>query len=135
MAKKWTATPGCDDERDPAQRHRDRMAQNSRDAFKKAADIGELEAVVDPKRKAACKKSLLKFLTVYFPGTTGLSPFSDDHKRVGINQRGQDSLLVSWSRFPGKRTCGRPRFLRVDSKPSRLATCSIHSCAPWGLPF
>lgn len=81
MAKtRQAAAPG--DDRDAAQRHRDRMAENSRNNFSKAAELGELEAVVDPKRKAACKKSLLKFLQVYFPGTTGLSPFSEDHKRV-----------------------------------------------------
>lgn len=82
MAKKKTAAAPGGDDRDAAQRHRDRCAARSRENFKKKAEIGELEPVKNPKRKAACKKSLAKFLQVYFPETTGLSPFSADHARV-----------------------------------------------------
>lgn len=53
-----------------------------RETSRKNADIGELPTVVDPARKAACGKSLLKYLTTYFPRSTGLYPFSQDHLRV-----------------------------------------------------
>src|SRR4051812_45671251 len=46
------------------------------------ADIGEIPAVVDPARREACRSDLLAFLTTYFPASTGLKPFSDDHRRV-----------------------------------------------------
>ncbi len=67
---------------DAGQRHRDRMARNSRNAFESVADIGELPAVKDPTRKESCRLDLHLFLKSYFPNTTGLSPFSDDHNRV-----------------------------------------------------
>lgn len=79
MAKK-TAAPSGDDDR--AQRHRDKMAANSREAFEAVADIGEVDAVVDPARRESCREDLHRFLQVYFPGTTGLSPFSKEHERV-----------------------------------------------------
>lgn len=46
------------------------------------ADIGEITKPVDPKRREACRLDLAKFLVEYFPQSTGLSPFSDDHNRV-----------------------------------------------------
>jgi hypothetical protein len=36
----------------------------------------------NPERRAACGQSLRLFLETYFPETTGLSPFSEDHIRV-----------------------------------------------------
>lgn len=62
--------------------HRDRMARRSRERTEAAADIGEIPAVKNPKRRKACEHDLLKFLVTYFPNSTGLNPFSDDHKRV-----------------------------------------------------
>lgn len=58
------------------------MARRSRERQESVADIGDIPPVEDPQRKEFCKKSLLDFLTTYFPNTTGLKPFSDDHKRV-----------------------------------------------------
>ena len=51
------------------------------------------------------------------------------------NQRGQDSLMVFSSGNSGERTGGRPRFRRVEAKPSRAAVCCIHSSDPCGLPL
>lgn len=65
-----------------ADRHRDRMAERSRDATAKIADIGAIPAVANPERREAARNELLYFLQTYFPNSTGLSPFSDDHKRV-----------------------------------------------------
>jgi hypothetical protein len=55
-------------------------------AFDRAAslagrDIGELPAVVNPKRKAAAASSFRKFCDDYFPATFSL-PWSPDHLRV-----------------------------------------------------
>lgn len=47
-----------------------------------AADIGALPEIVDPERRARCEGDLELFLTTYFPHSTGLKPFSDDHRRV-----------------------------------------------------
>jgi len=67
---------------DAGQRHRDAMASRSRAQQSAAAEIGTIPAVADPQRRTACGKSLLRYLTTYFPESTGLLPFSDDHKRV-----------------------------------------------------
>lgn len=47
-----------------------------------AADIGTIPPVRNPKRRDSCRRDLHKFLVSYFPETTGLKPFSLDHKRV-----------------------------------------------------
>ena len=67
---------------DAGDRHRERMAKRSRDATASVADIGEIPPVKNVRRRASCRLNLLKFLRTYFPNSTGLSPFSDDHKRV-----------------------------------------------------
>lgn len=67
---------------DAAQRHRDRMAAKSREDFEAVAEIGEIAEVVDPERRERCRLDLHQFLVEYFPGTTGLNPFSPGHKRV-----------------------------------------------------
>jgi hypothetical protein len=56
--------------------------ERSRERTRKGSDIGEIPKVLKPKRRASCKGDLERFLTTYFPFSTGLSPFSDDHKRV-----------------------------------------------------
>ena len=58
------------------------MARRSREQSASVADIGGLPAVVNPERKEACRYDLFLFLTTYFPNSTGLKPFSDDHRRV-----------------------------------------------------
>jgi hypothetical protein len=62
--------------------HRTAAAERSRERSKDAADIGPVPAVVDPERKERCRYSLLEFLITYFPNSTGLNPFSDDHIRA-----------------------------------------------------
>lgn len=71
-----------------AGRKREQQANRSREAFARKAEIGPLPAVVDPDRKEACRYDLLLFLTSYFPNSTGLKPFSEDHNRmIGRLQR------------------------------------------------
>lgn len=67
---------------DHAQRHRTAMAERSKERHAAAADIGEIPAVVNPERREACRLNLELFLQTYFPYSTGLSPFSEDHKYV-----------------------------------------------------
>lgn len=63
------------------EKHRERMAQRSRDQTISVSEVGPIPAVGDVKRKRKCRRSLLAFLRCYFPESTGLHPFSDDHKR------------------------------------------------------
>jgi hypothetical protein len=45
-------------------------------------EIGPCPRPENPKRRARCAKSLYEFLVTYFPESTGLAPFSEDHKTV-----------------------------------------------------
>lgn len=45
------------------------------------AEVGTIPRVVNPRRREACRFDLLKFLTKYFPESTGKSPFGSDHVR------------------------------------------------------
>lgn len=63
-------------------RHRELIARKSREQTIEVADIGDIPAVVDPARRESCRLNLEKFLVTYFPHSTGLSPFSEDHHRV-----------------------------------------------------
>jgi hypothetical protein len=60
----------------------ERQRRYERRKAAESADVGGIPAVADPERRAACRLDLLKFLTTYFPLSTGLKPFSDDHRRV-----------------------------------------------------
>lgn len=61
---------------------RDAKARRSREVYASLADIGDIPAVANVRRRESCRLNLLRFLVTYFPETTGLSPFSEDHKRV-----------------------------------------------------
>jgi len=61
---------------------RDWQARKSRQIQASVSDIGQPPDVMDPVRKLAGGESLEYFLQTYFPNSTGLSPFSADHKRV-----------------------------------------------------
>lgn len=67
---------------DAAEAHRERMARLSREKFSAVAEIPPLVPVANPERRQACRFDLRKFLQEYFPQSTGLSPFSQDHLRV-----------------------------------------------------
>jgi hypothetical protein len=71
-----------DQKRQGAEKARLAALERSRERTRKGSDIGEIPPVVNRERRDACGKSLLQFLVTYFPYSTGLSPFSDDHKRV-----------------------------------------------------
>ncbi len=49
---------------------------------REASDIGEIPPVKNPARREACRRDLFRYLTTYFPNSTGLRPFSDDHRLV-----------------------------------------------------
>lgn len=57
-----------------------RQSKYSRNKHAQAADIGVLPGVADPARRVACRLDLELFLTTYFPHSTGLSPFGEQHK-------------------------------------------------------
>lgn len=58
------------------------MARRSREQFSAVADVGDIPAVVDPDRREFCRLDLHRFLTTYFPLSTGRKPFSEKHKRA-----------------------------------------------------
>lgn len=60
----------------------DRRRRYDRRQSMAAAELGPLPEVMDSERRAACERDLHRFLVEYFPHSTGLSPFSDDHQRV-----------------------------------------------------
>lgn len=64
------------------ERRRQRVMERGRELTRQGSDIGAIPAVVNPERKERCRNDLCAFLETYFPLSTGLSPFSDDHKRV-----------------------------------------------------
>src|SRR5690349_14081451 len=64
------------------ERQRESKARWARDEQKKVADIGEIPEVANPDRKVSCRLDLHRFLTTYFPSSTGLTPFSPDHIRA-----------------------------------------------------
>lgn len=59
-----------------------RVRRSQRKAVNEQAAVARHRPPKNPKRKAACRRDLLKFLTTYFPHSTGLRPFSDDHRQV-----------------------------------------------------
>ncbi|MFH5805306.1 terminase gpA endonuclease subunit [Alienimonas sp. DA493] len=65
-----------------ADRHRDRMARRSRQAFAAVSDIGEIPPIVDPERRESCRLDLHRFLRTYFPQSTGLAPFGEAQVRA-----------------------------------------------------
>lgn len=73
------------------QSRKDADIERGRRRLSRGADIGEIPPVVDPARRESCRLDLERFLTTYFPFSTGLSPFSDDHRRV--IKRIQDCII------------------------------------------
>jgi hypothetical protein len=79
----------------------DKQRRYQRRKSDELADIGELPPIVDPARRASCEGDLHRFLTTYFPASTGLKPFSGDHR--GAIDRIQVCALVGglfWQMFP-----------------------------------
>jgi hypothetical protein len=60
----------------------DRQRRYERRKSAERAEIGDIPAVKNPKRREKCRLDLNLFLVTYFPATTGLNPFSDDHDRI-----------------------------------------------------
>lgn len=73
------------------ERRRLATIERGRETSRLGADIGAIPAVKDPARRERCRADLLAFLVEYFPLSTGLSPFSEDHRRV--ISRIQDCIL------------------------------------------
>ena len=70
--------------------------ERGRETTRLGADIGEIPKIVDPARRAACELDLELFLRVYFPFSTGMTPFSEDHHRVIARTQG---CLIGGGRF------------------------------------
>ena len=68
--------------KDTQQRQRNAKAKWSRENSESVSSIGEIPQIVNPPRRESCRLDLFRFLTTYFPQTTGLRPFSDDHRKV-----------------------------------------------------
>ena len=61
---------------------RSAAAARSRDRYAAVAEIGDIPPVQNKERREECRRNLLLYLITYFPNSTGLSPFSDDHERM-----------------------------------------------------
>ena len=74
-------------------KRRKRQAERSRQQFAKASDIGEIPAVVNWRRRRACKYDLHLFQQVYFPHSTGIGPFGA--AQTNVLERIQGAILRS----------------------------------------
>jgi hypothetical protein len=74
--------PSPADPDDARQRHSDQTALRQQATTRRLNEVGPPGPPANPRRRRAAEKSLLKFLTTYFPATTGRKPFGDDHKRI-----------------------------------------------------
>ncbi|MEM7810543.1 MAG: terminase gpA endonuclease subunit [Planctomycetota bacterium] len=63
-------------------RRNDSAAARSRENSSAVSDVGEIPKVRNKRRRQACEHDLHKFLTTYFPNSTGMRPLSDDHRKV-----------------------------------------------------
>jgi hypothetical protein len=88
MLREAARLAGAADPSARGNRHRELMAARSRAHSLAVADIGEIPPVANPERRERCRLDLMSFLQTYFPASTGLRPFSEDHKRaIGRIQR------------------------------------------------
>lgn len=62
-------------------KHRKRQASRAKEESTEARDIGPIPAIVNPKRREACRLDLKKYLLTYFKESFPL-PFSEDHERI-----------------------------------------------------
>lgn len=125
-----------------AQRHRDRMAQRSREAFAGVSDIGTIPPIKNLARRASAEHDLHRFLVSYFPRSTGLRPFSFDHKRAityierCILEGGR--FLIAFPRGFGKTTIienaiqwaavyGHRRYLAIFGADANISSGNIES--------
>ncbi len=72
-------------------KHRNNAAVRSRENYESVSEIGDLPAVKDQGRRTACRYDLFEDLRVYYPRSTGKSPFSPDHRK--IIERMQSSVI------------------------------------------
>lgn len=91
------APPTAPDAPDPGEagdsaydRHRQRMADKSRQRSATGREIGPLPAIVDPARKDACREDLKRYLKTFHPHAFPLA-FSEVHEEV--IRRVQDAIL------------------------------------------
>jgi hypothetical protein len=122
--------------------HFDSQRRYDRRKSAELADVGELPAIANPQRRLACQRDLHLFLTSYFPASTGLKPFSDDHRKAisRIESSALDGGLF-WQMFPrgaGKTTIsensslwavlyGHRKFVPVFGADAKAATDNIDS--------
>lgn len=82
--------------------------------------------MVNPKRKAKAIASLLFYLENYFPNSAGLSPYSDDHKRV---IRRMESVLKHGGRLANSIYRGFAKTTTGTLALSWAVTCGWQQCA------
>ena len=85
-----------DGQKRQAEANRKAALERSRARTRAGSDIGEVPKCANPERRAACEHDLERFLVTYFPFSTGMSPFSDDHRRVIARIQG---CLIGGGRF------------------------------------
>lgn len=90
-----------------------RQARYSRRRSDDSADIGPIDySRRNWERYDACKFDLLRYAVEYFPNSTGLRPFSEDHKRV-ISR--MESCVLGGGRYANVVYRGFGKALAVDT--------------------
>ena len=127
---------------DSAARKRASDVARSRDRTAKGAEVGEIPAVANPERRAACQGSALRFAQTYFPNTTGRYPMSPDHEamyailQAAVEEGGQ--FVNAFPRGFGKSTSvevfclwalcyAKARFIALFAAETGLAKGSMAS--------
>jgi len=122
------------------QQHRDAMAARSRRLQAAVAEIGPIPDIANPDRRASCQRDLCRFLTTYFPATTGASAFSEDHlaiiarmQRCGLHgghnlnviYRGAGKTTISENTVLWLTLYGHRRFVSLFAMNLKLSSESI----------
>lgn len=71
-----------DETKRAGERHRAAAGRRSRERSEAVAEIGLPPSAADPARRESCRFDLMLFLVTYFPHSTGLNPFSEDHDKA-----------------------------------------------------
>ncbi len=79
MAKKKTVEDR--NRNDQYQRMKERARERNAEASASGRDIGDLPAIVNPRRRKKCERNFQAFCEEYFPASFPLD-WSDDHRKV-----------------------------------------------------
>ena len=83
-----------------------------REVAQAISELGDLPPIENPERRESCRLDLHRFLTVYFPQSTGLSPFGVDQRRMIVRSQ---KCVLDGGRFPNAMPRGFCKALALDT--------------------